>query len=349
MLKYYGKEIIERAYNEIVAKGIFDIEEGNKPIEVNDQLRYIPEKMYKHINKGGKGCCFVFSAYLMKLLHEQGIASAMVTTTEVTDTRASVLYQDSGQFYVANPVADIEMFTKKDVPSVLRNFIINSQENKYKNSRIPLQEFANEFGQVSYLGDFFSEEKGKITLGQAMEQTTIIATPDYTLEQFIRESKPELYCEKRPELTCIDGYKFSVQASEPHYSFPRIDGLDEYERFEVAGITEDQIWELQEFVEDPNEKYIVYAFVPADKINEVIENHGGLNKKVIQKAIHDLKESYKSQNTELDRRLEQIAGGNEYLLNILKYATRKSRLTQTNQELGNETPENNGGNNDGQK
>ena len=340
------KEIIERAYNEIVAKGILDVVEGNRPIDVNDQLSEIPNKMYKHINKGGKGCCFVFSAYLMKLLHEQGIASAMVMTVEDTETRASVMYQDGEEFYIANPVADIEMFTQKEVPAVWRNFTMSSPENKYKNSRIPLQEFANEFGQVSYLGDFFSSDKGKITLGEAMKQTRIIAKPDYTLEQFIIESKTDLYCEKRPELTCIDGYKFSVQASESHYSMPRIDGLDEYESFEVAGITEKLIMELQEFVEDPNGKNIVYGFVPSEKIKEVIDNHGGLKKKVIQKAIRDLKESYKSQNTELDKQLEQMAGGNEYLLNILRYATRKSRLTQVSKEIKNETPQNNGGNND---
>lgn len=156
------KEIIERAYNEIVAKGILDVVEGNRPIDVNDQLSEIPNKMYKHINKGGKGCCFVFSAYLMKLLHEQGIASAMVMTVEDTETRASVMYQDGEEFYIANPVADIEMFTQKEVPAVWRNFTMSSPENKYKNSRIPLQEFANEFGQVSYLGDFFHLIKVKL-------------------------------------------------------------------------------------------------------------------------------------------------------------------------------------------
>ena len=343
------KEIVERAYNEIVAKGIFDIKQGNEPINMNDKLSEIPAKMYKHINKGGKGGCFVFSAYLMKLLHDQGIASAMVMTVEDTGTRASVVYQDDGEFYIANPVVDIEMFTKKDIPSVLRNFTINSPENKYKNSRIPLQEFANEFGQVSYLGDFYSDEKSEITLGEAMKQTRVIAEPNYTLEQFIKESKPELYCEKRPELTCIDGYKLSVQASESHYSIPRQDGLDEYQMFEVAGITEDLIWELQEFIEDPDSKYIVYAFVPSDKIKEVIDNHGGLNKKVIQKAIRDLKESYKKQNTEFERMLEQVAGGNEYLLKILKYATRKNNLTHTSEEIQNQSQQNHGGNNDGQK
>lgn len=341
------KEIIERAYNEIVAKGIFDIKEGNEPINMNDKLSEIPAKMYQHINKGGKGCCFVFSAYLMKVLHDQGIASAMVMSVEGTGTRASVIYQDNGEFYIANPVADIEMFTKKDIPSVLRNFTINSPENKYKNSRIPLQEFANEFGQVSYLADFYSEEKCKTTLAEAMEQTRVIAEPDYTLEQFIKESRPELYCEKRPELTCIDGYKFSVQASSSHYSIPRLDCLDEYSRFEVAGITEDMIWELQEFVEDPEAQYIVYAFVPGEKIKELIDNHGGLNKKAIQKAIQELKECYKSPNKELDRMLEQVAGGNEYLLKILRYATRKSALIQANQEK--QSLQNNGGNNDGQK
>ena len=182
-----------------------------------------------------------------------------------------------------------------------------------------------------------------------MENKKTITTQDYTLEQFIRESKPELYCEKRPELTCVDGYKISVQASSSHYSIPRLDSLDEYSRFEVAGITEDIIWELQEFIEDPNAKYIVYAFVPSEKIKELIDNHGGINKKEVQKAIHDLKESYRNQDTELDKQLEQMAGGNEYLLKILRYATRKSRLNQISKEQDSQLQTNNGGNNDGQK
>ena len=45
--------------------------------------------------------------------------------------------------------------------------------------------------------------------------------------------------------------------------------------------------------------------------------------------------------------LEQAAGGNEYLLKILRYATRKSALIQANQEK--QSLQNNGGNNDGQK
>lgn len=346
------KEIIERAYNELVALGQWNREEGSKQFEVSqkDLFSEIPEKMYRHIYRGGEGDSFVFSACLMKKLHAQGISCAMVNVCKESEIMSAVMYQDGEDFYIANPATQIENFTKKKVISELRNFTLYSPENKYKNSRIPLQEFANEFGQVSYVGDFFSSDKGSITLEEAMKKTKkVIARPNYTLEQFIRESRPEIYCEMRPELTCIDGYKLSVQASEFHGSSPRIDGLDEYEEFEVKGITENEIWELQAFVEDANAKNLVYMFVPGDKIKEVIDNHGGLNKKVIQKAIRDLKECYKTQNTELDRQLEQIAGGNEYLLKILRHASRKTRLTQASQGLENETIQNNGGNNDGQK
>ena len=43
------KDIINRAYREITARGIFDEKEGNKPIKVVDHLDEITEKMYEHI------------------------------------------------------------------------------------------------------------------------------------------------------------------------------------------------------------------------------------------------------------------------------------------------------------
>lgn len=45
----------------------------------------------------------------MKELRDKGIASAMVMSVEETGTIASVIYQNKGEFYIANPVADIEM------------------------------------------------------------------------------------------------------------------------------------------------------------------------------------------------------------------------------------------------
>ena len=44
-----------------------------------------------------------------------------------------------------------------------------------------------------------------------------------------------------------------------------------------------------------------------------------------------------------------MAGGNEYLLKILRYAERKNNLNQRSQEMQNQSQQNNEGNNNGQK
>lgn len=92
------KEIIERAYNDIVARGIWNNTQGENLIDKTDLLRDIPEKMYRHINKGGEGDSFIFTLYLMKSFHDQGISSAMVTVCPCAESIAAVMYQDGDQF-----------------------------------------------------------------------------------------------------------------------------------------------------------------------------------------------------------------------------------------------------------
>lgn len=179
------------------------------------------------------------------------------------------------------------------------------------------------------------------------EKTDTCEIPEYTLEEFIKDSKPDIFCERRPAIICIDGYRFSVQASEFHYSFPREDGLDEYIAVEVRGITEKRIKELKGLEERGEEEYQdgtqpIYPFVSIDKVKEVINNHGGLDKKEILREIKELKEIYKPQNTALDDVLTGIANGDEYFLKILKYATRKVGLTQEKAELDKRTQEKSG-------
>jgi len=178
------KDIINRAYREITARGIFDEKEGNKPIKVVDHLDEITEKMYEHIENGGKGCCFVFSAYMMEILKRNGIECWMIATKEGDGTRASVLYEDKGELFVANPVEDIEYFTKHNIKECDRGecyigdtaIFTYGNRKQHDDSRIPLQEFANIYGTVKVIGNFASEE---ILLINALmrKESKIIAEP----------------------------------------------------------------------------------------------------------------------------------------------------------------------------
>lgn len=80
-----------------------------------------------------------------------------------------------------------------------------------------------------------------------------------------------------PRLVCKDGFNMSVQASSGHYCTPR-DYLKDgsYSAWEIGFPSESEDLIL-EWVEDPETPtQTVYAYVPTDIINQVIEKHGGL-------------------------------------------------------------------------
>lgn len=80
----------------------------------------------------------------------------------------------------------------------------------------------------------------------------------------------------RPHVQCADGFTVSVQASSFHYCVPRIDGDCNYEEVELGyPNAEDPL--INEYAEDydrPTET--VYACVPIDVVNQLIEKHGGI-------------------------------------------------------------------------
>lgn len=167
------KQIIGDAFLDVTLKGEFDIKEGNKPIDMDDKALDIPNKMYEHVNNGGKGCCFVFASYMLKCLYDNDVEASMITTSEGNDIRASVLYEDNGEKYVANPVNDIEYFTEHKTPSAWRrNYYVGTtlitMDNKtLDSSRIPLQEFANMYGDVKEIGSFTDNEDLKTKMSNA--------------------------------------------------------------------------------------------------------------------------------------------------------------------------------------
>ena len=89
----------------------------------------------------------------------------------------------------------------------------------------------------------------------------------------------EVYGERRrlpaPPIVCKDGFVFSVQASESHYSIPRSDDADAYTHFEVGypSILEES---LAPYAEELHTTETVFGWVPLRVIVYLIDKHGGV-------------------------------------------------------------------------
>lgn len=108
----------------------------------------------------------------------------------------------------------------------------------------------------------------------------------------------------RPHITCADGFTVSIQASETHYCEPRItqyydgkhwqkeildrwgmrgsgefeseDSFTPYESVEIGypSVVEPDILDYAEDGDDPTNT--VYACVPVEIVDKVLEKHGGI-------------------------------------------------------------------------
>ena len=153
-----------------------------------------------------------------------------------------------------------------------------------------------------------------------------------SFDKFIMETQTVAFGEVRPEVTCKDGYSISVQASSFHYSYPREDGLTSYEEFEVKGLTEGRIERLKEWAEDYENVNTVYGFVPKEEILQLILEHGGLDEDIIMKRVRERKEVFKpKEDNQLEAYIQEASGGNEFIANILRYATRNVKLNNQNE------------------
>lgn len=174
------------------------------------------------------------------------------------------------------------------------------------------------------------ENMGNIEASLPEAYRDAVAKTGYTFEQFIKDTKQVAFGEKRPEITCKDGYSVSVQASSNHSSLPRKDGLTEYEEYEAYGITEGQIAQLADWAENPNVEHPIYAYVPREEIKQLLLEHGGLDKAIMKARVKERQEVFKPKDTQLERHIQELSGGNEFLANILRYATRKVEVRDQN-------------------
>ena len=180
---------VNKAFRKIKEIGYFDVVKGNEPIyPVLDELMInIPTIMTDYVNESQKvyGCCFVFSACMIEKLKEEGVNAHMVASVEGEGIRASVIYQDGNDFYIANPVEHIEHFTDEDIALEDRkNYYIGdtcklkSDKDGCDHSRFTLDEFVERYGKVWLFG--YPEES--TSLNEAMvsryDDENCIAPPD---------------------------------------------------------------------------------------------------------------------------------------------------------------------------
>lgn len=99
------------------------------------------------------------------------------------------------------------------------------------------------------------------------------------LIQFIKSTpkKENYYSHIRPAIICKDGFRMSVQASEYHYSTPRLFNCETYSEFEI-GFPSEFEQSIMEYAEEYNNPTkTVYGYVPARLVHDIIEKHGGID------------------------------------------------------------------------
>ncbi len=192
------KPIVELAFRKITEKGYFDIENGDIPIpEIwNEPMSSIPNTMSNYVDTCGYGNCFVFSACMMSILNKYGINSYMIGTMEDTKIKTAVMYEDGGEFYVANPAEDIEYFTSHNIRSEDRadyydgdSATVCINENKHNNSRYTLDEFCEKYGTIWVIGNMNENSQDTLETQFASMESRTIMPPEkrnYDVKQLIK-------------------------------------------------------------------------------------------------------------------------------------------------------------------
>lgn len=82
--------------------------------------------------------------------------------------------------------------------------------------------------------------------------------------------------EATKRIICKDGFNISVQANEYAYCTPRKNKAWPYERVELGYPSDiDELIDL-EYAECPGTTDTIYAYVPIEIVNKLIEKHGGI-------------------------------------------------------------------------
>jgi len=99
----------------------------------------------------------------------------------------------------------------------------------------------------------------------------------FDINSYLRETKKidiAGHQSVRPRITCNDGYSISAQAGYYCYCDPRGD-VDQYKTVELGYPSqEDEL--INDYAEDDDYTKTIYAHVPVEIVNELIEKHGGI-------------------------------------------------------------------------
>jgi|TARA_Y100000310_G_scaffold340880_1_gene438155 hypothetical protein len=90
-------------------------------------------------------------------------------------------------------------------------------------------------------------------------------------------------------VTCADGFRISIQASETHYCTPRIDGAERYTEVEVGFPSEAEacLMPYAEMAEAPTET--VYGWVPVSIVSLLLAKHGGIVEGTVPNGVPELR------------------------------------------------------------
>lgn len=117
---------------------------------------------------------------------------------------------------------------------------------------------------------------------QAPIEEKSISLHDYLVETYKMYADDcvdeDLYGFIRPKIICKDGFTVSIQASRWHYCSPCMNLPDgNYTEVEI-GFPSEQLFELENYKEpyDSDDEPQVYAFVPYEMADALIEKHGGI-------------------------------------------------------------------------
>ena len=98
------------------------------------------------------------------------------------------------------------------------------------------------------------------------------------------------YQEFRPRVFCKNGVSLSVQASQYHYCWPRVDGVITYESVEVGypSVNPPESW-IEYYdgeVKGPTcSKDSVFGYIPVELVDAWIEKNGGID---VEKTFEDV-------------------------------------------------------------
>ena len=93
-----------------------------------------------------------------------------------------------------------------------------------------------------------------------------------------------------PYIVCADGFTMSVQASGSHYCEPR-GNYNRYREFEIGFPSQKESLIMRYCEDESKPTDTVYAFVPFNVVNDVLEKHGGIDIDATLKRAEEMQKS----------------------------------------------------------